>query len=311
VPVARVEHVCMLKTARFAVLVIAAAFAAAPAHAFDRSVGMYVIPYAPGTTVKVSHDHTDHDPQGRIDMSGKDGNGTYRIVAAAAGTIRFIQDGFKDNRAGMSPCNNNSVWIEHPNGEWTKYSHMTQYSTTQTAGLSVGDTVATGQFLGYENEVGCAHGKHLHFEVAKPANPASPVDSQGFMTGTNYVPRVCGIPNSQFVKQTTYVVPSVKPGLSVYALRATDSQYQKLWEQARDCGYRLEWIDANLRTGAFGFDLRFRPNVPAVAWASHRKLTKAEYDSKRAGYAAQGLRLTHVDRYTSGGAARYAAIWTR
>ncbi len=61
--------------------------------------------------------------------------------------------------------------------EWTKYTHMVNGSITgngtNQAGLSVGEWVDAGQFLGMESDVGFAGGVHLHFEVARvdPNNP--------------------------------------------------------------------------------------------------------------------------------------------
>ena len=160
-----------------------------------RSRGIYRIPYAPGTTVEVTGDHLTHDPRDRIDMKGVDGEQPYRIVAAADGVIRYLVDGFSENRPGQTPCNNNYVWIEHPNGEWTKYSHMTKDSVTVDAGLAVGDQVTAGTFLGCEDEVGCASGEHLHFEVATPG-PGNPIDADGFLVNGNADNRIPGSASS-------------------------------------------------------------------------------------------------------------------
>ena len=48
-------------------------------------------------------------------MRGIDGSEPYGIVAAATGRVRIIVDGF------TGPERNNHVWLEHPNGEWTKF----------------------------------------------------------------------------------------------------------------------------------------------------------------------------------------------
>ncbi len=288
---------------------------AAPAGAVDRSTGLYVIPYEPGTKVHVTNDHASHSPPNRIDMSGREGTGTYEIVAAAPGTIRYIQDSFSEARPGQDPCNNNYVWIQHANGEWTKYSHMEQFSTTEEAGLDVGDQVDAGEFLGYENDVGCASGNHLHFEVGVPANPADPIDSQGFLRGgsnENRIPRICGIPGQQFVKNTDYVVGDITPGGTEYALHGVpEASYQKLWEQARDCEYRLVWLDGYTDDGDLEFNLVFRNNSPSRAWASKRRMTGTQYQDFYDDYKAQGYRLVHVDSYVVGGAVRYGAIWEK
>src|ERR1044071_9476180 len=154
--------------------------AAGVATAQEQSKGVYRIPYESGTTVKVSRDFDDHPPLGRIDMSGKDNaSGEYKVVAAADGTIRFIVDNFSKqvDSSTDEPCTNNYVWIEHANGEWTKYSHMQQNSSTQKAKLKVGQFVKAGTYLGDEGKGGCASGDHLHFEVGVPraTNPVSEV----------------------------------------------------------------------------------------------------------------------------------------
>src|SRR5262245_28065994 len=68
---------------------------------------------------------------------------------------------------GLCQNYNNYVWIVHPNGEWSKYTHMATGSITGAPGnLSVGDTVLVGQPLGIEADIGRAGSRHLHHEVA-------------------------------------------------------------------------------------------------------------------------------------------------
>ena len=124
---------------------------------FELSRNVYRVPYSNGITVTVNNDHYTHDPLGRYDLKGSGFGGScgvaYPIVAAAEGIIRRIVD---NNNVHGPDCSsnctqyNNYVWIEHANGEWTKYSHMKYQSTTIDAGLSVGDQVCAGTFLGYE-----------------------------------------------------------------------------------------------------------------------------------------------------------------
>src|SRR5215216_6097637 len=60
-----------------------------------KSSGVYRIPFVSGTQVHVTNDHTKHSPPGRIDMSGKgNASGEYKIVAAADGRIKYIEDSF-------------------------------------------------------------------------------------------------------------------------------------------------------------------------------------------------------------------------
>lgn len=163
------------------------------------SADVYRLPYADGTQVKVFDDTRTHRPRTRIDLLATGPRKPYRIVAAAGGRVMAIQDGHGERQTGRaaSLCRNNFVWIAHPNGEWTGYSHMAKGSVTGMAKLKVGQKVRAGQLLGIEGDVGCAMLEHLHFEVAVP-DPAHPVDAGGFLTGNegsrrNRAPRFCGI----------------------------------------------------------------------------------------------------------------------
>ena len=202
-------------------LVLAGAIRIQASHGtFTTSAGIYRIPYADGTAVTANNDHHNHpNVPNRVDLGGGDGA---TIVAAASGVIRGLVDrngnsgGQGDGLAadGVTPqddalehsclddanvagdCSdyNNYVWIEHPNGEWTKYTH---FATGSVSGLgwAVGDTIFVGQALGTQSDVGSASGSHLHFEVAAvPAGAPNPPFSAlgGFVnSGWNVVTVVC------------------------------------------------------------------------------------------------------------------------
>jgi len=53
------------------------------------------------------------------------------------------------------------VVINHNNGYYTQYNHMSAYAK----GLKVGQTVERGQVIGYVGMTGAATGPHLHFAV--------------------------------------------------------------------------------------------------------------------------------------------------
>lgn len=163
------------------------------------STGLYRLPYADGTTVEVFDDVVTHRPIGRIDLFAVDGERPFRVVAAAAGRIMAIQDRHGEQQSGRaaSECRNNHVWIAHPNGEWTTYSHLAQGSVTGRAGRSVGDWVEAGAYLGDEGAVGCAMLDHVHFEVAVP-RAGDPIDAGGFLNDNAdgarlRSPRFCGV----------------------------------------------------------------------------------------------------------------------
>lgn len=214
------------------------------AQADPLSNGVYRIPYADGTDVRVTRDHIDHTPINRIDMIGVNGTPPYQVVAAADGVIRYIEDSNTGscNITGVTGCSdcNNYVWIEHPNGEWTKYTHFTTGSVVAN-NWSIGDTICSGAVLGFEGDIGAtrgggramvacngdpaqqalidqAHadsvmitgdsvraGVHLHFEVAVPDDLSNPFDTVGgFVNGDNYIPIICDIPGNVFVSSTVY-----------------------------------------------------------------------------------------------------------
>jgi len=133
--------------------------------AYPLSHGYYRIPYDDGVGFRVSRDHTSHDPPIKEDwVSLAYGPlSSIPIVAAADGRIRQISDANtvccsdKANGVNCSACNN-FVWIEHSNGEWTKYSHFQTGSVTFVAGLDTNDCVVQGQLLGYEGDVGHTSG---------------------------------------------------------------------------------------------------------------------------------------------------------
>jgi murein DD-endopeptidase MepM/ murein hydrolase activator NlpD len=187
---------------------------AAPASialAAGSSSGTYRLPFENGTKVRVFDDFSTHRPRGRVDFFAVEGKEPYRVVAAAAGRIVAIQDGYSEQQSGRAAkdCHNNYVWIEHPNGEWTNYSHLAHDSVTKRAGLKVGDHVEAGTYLGDEGDVGCAMLKHVHFEVARPTE-SDPIDSGGFLRNNEggrleLDPDFCTIKGGRAVKDRTYV----------------------------------------------------------------------------------------------------------
>lgn len=146
------------------------------------STGVYRLPFADGTMVKVFDDFSTHRPNPALDLFAIEGHKPYRVVAAADGRIAAIQDSYGEQQSGRpaAQCHNNYVWIAHPNGEWTNYSHVARNSVTGKAKLKVGDEVKAGTYLGDEAAVGCAMLDHVHFEVAVP-DAKTTIDAGGFL----------------------------------------------------------------------------------------------------------------------------------
>lgn len=57
----------------------------------------------------------------------------------------------------------NYIVIDHNNGYYTLYGHMSKFAS----GINVGDTVSRGQVIGYVGSSGQSTGPHIHFEVWK------------------------------------------------------------------------------------------------------------------------------------------------
>ncbi|HXG80811.1 MAG TPA: peptidoglycan DD-metalloendopeptidase family protein [Sphingomicrobium sp.] len=283
------------------------------------STGYYRIPYADGTTVRIGSDHNSHSPVGRYDMSGTGGR-VYRIVAAAQGRIEAIEDGFSAMQdSDTAPqCNNNYVWIRHPNGEVSKYSHMTKGSTTGKAGLKVGDQVKAGQYLGDEGAVGCATGNHLHFEIGRPRradwyNPIGGFLRDNAGSNRNRIARICGIPGGMFVDGETYTASSqpdmLDPGSAEIARHGLPiADYQCFFDQARLANYEPEWIDM-FNVGANVFvNTIWRPESGGGIAAFHG-LTGAQFQARFDEWTGKGYRPTILESYLHGGGPRYAVVF--
>lgn len=201
-----------MKIAKCAAVILSSIWLISASNAEEKlpaSRGTYRLPYADGTQVKVFDDFGTHRPKAALDLFAVEGTKPYRIVAAAAGRVMAIQDGYSEQQSGRpaAECRNNYVWIVHPNGEWTNYSHLARGSVTGRAKLKVGDEVEAGAYLGDEAAVGCAMLSHLHFEVAVPDEKA-PIDGGGFLLdneGSRRArnPRFCNV-SGPLIEERTY-----------------------------------------------------------------------------------------------------------
>jgi len=219
-----------------------------PCAAPGFSRGFYRIPYVDGTSVTMSRDHLTHGPvPTRLDMVGAVASRTNRIVAAADGIIMAIVD---NNTTSCPTCTsaNNYVWIAHANGEWTKYTHFATGSVSNAppagAGLTNGQPVTAGTFLGLEDQIGAASGIHLHFEVAVPTNSVTPFQaSGGFINGYNLIPLFCDIPGNIWWDGDTYTAGPCIPGGCTPTVNLTGKT-----ERSTDAFVASDTIDSNNAT---------------------------------------------------------------
>lgn len=91
-------------------------------------------------------------------------NSSVEVIAAAAGTIIDKHDGEFDRNCVSIGSNlpANYVIVQHSDGSRAMYWHMKSGSITSK---SIGQTVASGEYLGVVGSSGSSSGPHLHFEV--------------------------------------------------------------------------------------------------------------------------------------------------
>ncbi len=89
-------------------------------------------------------------------------NNQVQVIAAAPGTILYKSDGHFDKNCAGNNDTANYIIIQHSDGSQAHYWHMKKNSVTSK---TVGQTVATGEYLGIVGSSGSSSGPHLHFEV--------------------------------------------------------------------------------------------------------------------------------------------------
>lgn len=83
-------------------------------------------------------------------------------VAAADGIIVLKSNGYFDRSCSFNSNTWNAVYIQHADGSESWYGHLKNGSLTTK---SVGDFIASGEYVGIVGSSGNSTGPHLHFEV--------------------------------------------------------------------------------------------------------------------------------------------------
>ncbi|MBL7828441.1 MAG: peptidoglycan DD-metalloendopeptidase family protein [Saprospiraceae bacterium] len=121
------------------------------------------------------------------------------VIAAAPGVIIDKNDGQFDRNCGVNNLPANYVILQHTDGSRTLYWHMKKNSVTSKA---IGQSVATGEYLGVVGSSGSSSGPHLHFEVWAGNNNSTRVDPySGNCNSLNG--------SSWWVEQKPYTEPAV------------------------------------------------------------------------------------------------------
>lgn len=83
------------------------------------------------------------------------------VVASAQGVVVSTLGYCKEGNSSCGGRYGNYIVIEHPNGQRTRYAHLSKIS------VSVGDTVSQREKIGTTGNTGRTTGPHLHFQIEK------------------------------------------------------------------------------------------------------------------------------------------------
>jgi len=99
------------------------------------------------------------------------------VIAIARGKVILVVSNVKESqtseiiaKAQTSLYYGNVVYLQHNNGQVTRYAHL-QYGTVK---VQVGQIVEKGQVLGHMGTTGYSTGIHLHFEVLENGKRVDP-----------------------------------------------------------------------------------------------------------------------------------------
>ncbi|MEO3752933.1 M23 family metallopeptidase [Streptomyces sp. B6B3] len=79
------------------------------------------------------------------------------------------------NGAGDGPAYGNAVVIDHGDGTYSQYAHLSDLE------VSVGENVSTGEQIALSGDTGNSTGPHLHFEIRTSPDYGTAVDPMDFL----------------------------------------------------------------------------------------------------------------------------------
>jgi murein DD-endopeptidase MepM/ murein hydrolase activator NlpD len=126
---------------------------------------VYNLPYQKGKAyLLVQGYNSSFSHRGRLGLDFKMKRGT-PVHAARNGVVSYMEERFSEGGVNKKYLRKaNSIVIQHSDGSYAIYAHL------QHNGASVerGDSIQTGQLIGYSGSVGYSAFPHLHFTVWKP-----------------------------------------------------------------------------------------------------------------------------------------------
>ncbi|KRA85020.1 peptidase [Streptomyces sp. Root66D1] len=96
------------------------------------------------------------------------------FIASSGTTVRAVGAGTVVS-AGWSGAYGNEIVIQHADGNYSQYAHLSSLS------VSAGQSVSGGQQIGLSGSTGNSTGPHLHFEIRTSPNYGSDVDPLAYL----------------------------------------------------------------------------------------------------------------------------------
>lgn len=160
------------------------------AHVLEKGFYRLTCPFGQKRTYTNTKGATITDTHNGVDLTGNpSADGGYdNIIAIAAGKVVT---------AGYSSTAGYYVKIDHGNGVYTRYMHMSKGSLK----VSGGQSVEKGTKLGRMGETGNVTGRHLHFDVCVNGTMVDPVP---FLKGEKLIISAAASP----FRAGTYIVKS-------------------------------------------------------------------------------------------------------
>ncbi|MGW1892026.1 M23 family metallopeptidase [Streptomyces sp. NPDC002004] len=85
------------------------------------------------------------------------------------------------NGGGDGPAYGNAIVIQHGNGTYSQYAHLSRID------VRIGQAVKAGQHIALSGNTGNSSGPHLHFEIRKTPNYGSAVNPVAFLRSVGIV----------------------------------------------------------------------------------------------------------------------------
>ena len=123
----------------------------------------YVLPYAQKASYKLLKGYNGpwgHEGHSAFAYDFQMPIGT-AVHAARSGKVVHVEQRYSDST--RKPGEENVVVIQHDDGTYARYYHLTKNG----ASVAIGDDVKQQQIIGLSGDSGASAGPHLHFDVTK------------------------------------------------------------------------------------------------------------------------------------------------